>query len=172
MENREGIKLSGQFKVECYDEQGNLKWVDLTHNIVTGEGINRILNTMFKGTTVISTWYASLVDSNTTATATMNYDVPIFTEGTGYDEATRVAYVVIAATQGTITNAASVAVFTIASSTTMYGAALFSQSTKGAHAAGADNVLYCMAAFSTSRAVVDNDVINLTYAVSSTDDGA
>ncbi len=173
MENKSGMKLSGRFVTECYDEQGNLKWRDLTHNTVTDEGLARILNTMFKSTTQITAWYAGLVESNTTATSTMTYDVPIFTESTAYDEANRPTYTVVPATAtsaATITNAAAVATFTISNTKTMYGAAIFSATSKGSHNAAADNVLYSYAKFSAERAVVDNDVINLTYAVTSADD--
>ena len=172
MENKSGVKLGGKFITECYDSQGNLKWVDMTHNIITTEGLNRILNVMFAGTTQIATWYAGLVETNTTATATMNYDVPIFTESISYDEATRPAYVEVPSTAGSLTNAASKATFTINNTKTMYGAALFSATTKGSHDAGANNVLFSYAVFATSRAVVAADVINLTYVVSAADDGA
>ncbi len=170
MENKSGIRLGGRFITECYDKEGNFKWVDLTHNLVTDEGNTRILNTMFKGTTQIATWYAGLVESNTTATSTMTYDVPIFTETISYDEVTRPAYVVIAATQSTITNAAAKATFTASATKTIYGAAIFSKNTKGDHPAGADNVLYCYGKFAAERDVVDDDVMNLTYIITSADD--
>ena len=102
----------------------------------------------------------------------MTYDVPVFTESTAYDEGTRPAYVEAAASSGSMTNSSNKAVFTIDASKTMYGAALFSIDTKGDHTQGANNVLYCYAKFGTSRSVIDNDVINLTYTVTSADDGA
>lgn len=187
MENavKSGLKLSGLFTAECYrwhDENGKrfrdalgrferrLMWTEVFENIVTTEGLNRILDVMFHGTTQTTTWYCGLVETNTTPAAGMNYDVPVFTETTAYDEATRPAYDEAAAAAGSTTNSASKAVFTINATKTMYGAALFSVNTKGDHAAGANNVLYCNALFGTSRAVLDDDIINLTYTVTSADD--
>jgi len=167
---KSGMKLRGEFIAKCY-RNGELLWVDKFHNIVTTEGLNRILNVMFAGTTQTATWYCGLVETNTVPNADMNYDVPVFTESTSYDEATRPAYVEAASTAGSTTNSANPAVFTISATKTMYGAALFSINTKGDHTAGANNVLYCYALFTASRAVIDNDVVNLTYSVTGADDG-
>jgi len=162
--------FSGKFIAECY-RNGKLIWVDETRNIVTTEGLNRILDVMFHATTQTTTWYCGLVETDTTATAAMTYDVPVFTESTAYDEATRPAYVEAAASNGSMTNSANKAVFTISGTKTMYGAALFSINTKGDHTQGANNVLYCYAKFGASRPVFDNDVVNLIYTVTSADDG-
>lgn len=170
MKAKTGIQLRGKFIAECY-RKGKLIWREETRNIVTTEGLNRILDVMFHATTQTPTWYCGLVESNTTPTAAMNYDVPVFTESTAYDEATRPAYVEAAASGGSMTNSASPAVFTISATKTMYGAALFSIDTKGDHTPGANNVLYCYALFASSRSVVDNDTINLTYTITSADDG-
>src|SRR6185369_6051090 len=34
----------GMYHVECYDKDGNLKWTDVAHNLVTTEGKNAILD--------------------------------------------------------------------------------------------------------------------------------
>ena len=164
-----GIKLRGEFIAECY-RAGKLIWTSKGHNIVTTEGRNRILNVMFAATTQTAAWYCGLVETDTAENADMNYDVPVFTESISYDEATRPTYTEAASTAGSTTNSANKAVFTISATKTMYGAALFSIDTKGDHTAGANNVLYCYAKFAASRAVVDDDVINLTYTVTCIDD--
>ena len=165
-----GLKLGGKFIAECY-RNGRRIWIEKTHNIVTTEGLNRILDVMFHGTTQTATWYCGLVETDTDPAAGMTYDVPVFTESTAYDEATRPAYVEAASDGGSMTNSANKAVFTISATKTIYGAALFSINTKGDHTGGANNVLYCYAKFGTPRAVVDNDILNLTYTITSADDG-
>ena len=165
-----GLKLGGVWIREIYRDR-KLLWRDETHNIVTNEGLNRILDVMFHATTQTTTWYCGLVETDTDPAAAMTYDVPVFTESTSYDEATRPAYVEGASSSGSMTNSGNKAVFTISATKTMYGAALFSTDTKGDHTQGANNVLYCYAKFGTSRAVIDNDVVNLTYTVTSADDG-
>ncbi len=166
----DGIKLKGRFDVTCYRD-GKLIWTDRTHNIVTTEGYNRALDVMFHATTQITVWYSGLVETNTTPAITMTYATPVFTESTAYDEATRPEWIEGAASAGSMTNAAAM-VFTISSTKTMYGAALFgggsAASTKG-NTLGA-GALYCFALFSAGRAVVDNDIINVTYTLTAADD--
>jgi len=185
---KDGTRMRGRFDVEVMSpyrvfgmpilEGGKVRRRHLSgttwgHNIVTDEGLNRILDVFFHQTTVTATWYCGLVESNTAADHAMTYDVPVFTESTSYDEAARVAYNEAAATSSHITtNSANKAVFTINDTKTMYGAFLASVSTKGDHTAGADNVLFCYSLFAQSRAVGDDDVINLTYAITAADDNA
>lgn len=167
---RSGAKIWGYFIAECYREN-KLIWTESTGNIITNEGLDRFLNVMLHATTQTSPWYCGLVETDTAPAAGMTYDVPVFTESTSYDEATRPEYVEAESTARSTTNSANKAVFTISATKTMYGAALFSVNTKGDHAAGANNVLLCYAKFGTSRSVIDDDVINLTYTITIADDG-
>lgn len=186
-EARSKGKIGGRFDLECYrwHEPGDktkrfrnakgqfekrLIWEEHVHNIWTTEGINRMLNVFFAGTTQTAAWYVGLVETDTAPAAAMNYDVPVFTESTSYDGATRPAYTEAASTAGSTTNSANKASFTISATKTMYGAALFSINTKGDHVAQADSVLPCYAKFTASRAVVDDDVVNATYTATLADD--
>lgn len=164
--------LGGVFEIECRRPDGSLAWKERAENIITDEGLNRILDVLLHGTTQTSPWYCGLVESDTTAAANQNYDVPVFTECTAYDEATRPAYNEAAASSKSTTNSANKAVFTMNATKTLYGAFLASVSTKGDHTAGANNVLLCYAKFSASQAVQDDYTVNLTYTVSAADDGA
>lgn len=170
--SRAGAKLGGVFELECRRPDGSLAWSERAENIITDEGLNRILDVMLHGTTQTNPWYCGLVESNTDPAANMTYDVPAFTECTAYDEATRPAYVEAAASSKSTTNSANKAVFTMSGSKTLYGAFLASVSTKGDHTGGANNVLLCYAKFSASQAVQDDYVVNLTYTISAADDGA
>jgi len=166
------IGFRGEWLAECYRD-GKLIWVERTHNIITNDGLNHILDIVLHGSTQITTWYCVLSETDTAAAAGMTYAVPVFTETTAYDEATRPAYNEAAASSQSITNSASKAVFTISGTKTMYGAALVGGGTAGntkSDTAGGGTLL-CYAKFTASRAVVDNDVINLTYTLSAADDG-
>lgn len=167
-ESRVSAKISGVFEWECWRD-GKLIWKDKSHNIVTNEGLDRILDVYFAGETQTATWYVGLVETDTSEAAGMTYDVPVFTESTSYDEGTRPEYDEAASSSQSVTNSASKATFTISASKTMYGAALFSISTKGDHSPGANNVLHCYSKFGTSRDVIDNDVINVTYTCGASD---
>ena len=166
---QDGIKLGGKFTMETY-RNGELIGLDESHNIVTNEGLTHNANVMFNGKTQTTVWYCGLVETNTTALATMTYAVPIFTESTAYTEAARPAYVEVTSTDGSLTNAASKAAFTINATKTMYGAGIFSLSTKGDTTTNANNILNCYSLFTSGRAVVADDVINLTYSLTTIDD--
>jgi len=172
VETKSRAKLKGRFIVECF-RKGKLLWEEDVGNIITNEGLDAILDVMLHAATQITTWYCTLVETDTAPAAGMTYAVPVYTESTAYDEATRPAYVEAAASSQSITNSANKAVFTIDAAKTMYGASLVGGGgapTTKADAAGGGTLL-CYAKFAASRAVVDDDVINLTYTLSAADDG-
>ena len=169
---KSGARIRGKFIAECYDKHGNLKWIEEAHNIITNEGLNHILDVTLHGKTLISPFYCVLSESNTTPLATHDYAVPGYTETEAYDEETRPEYEEAAASSQSITNSANKATFTINATKTMYGAALVGgSSTKSDTTDDSAHVLLCSALFGSSRSVVDDDVINLTYTVSAADDG-
>ncbi len=172
---RDGIKLTGKFYLEHFRD-GKLIGKTKGHNIVTDEGLQRILDVFFGGAgannTQTATWYVGIYnDDNPALDGDETYDVPVFTEDVDYDEATRPAYVEAGATGAfVVTNTASPAVFTITvGGQTIYGAAIFSINTKGDHAPGANNRLFCCAQFALSRAVLAADVLNVTYTITAAD---
>ena len=171
---QDGARLGGRFQVECYRPDGSLAWTEDVHNVVTDEGLAHLLDAVLHGSTQITAWYCTLVESNTTPVANLTYATPSYTECTAYDEETRPAYTEAAATGDppTTTNSANKAVFTISDSKTLYGASIVgggtSATTKGDTAGG--GTLLCYAKFGASQAVQDNYVVNLTYSLSADDD--
>jgi hypothetical protein len=190
-------KLGGIFKMECWrpfdadlTSEIRLKygidspeykalprfkvWEDQAHNLVTNEGLNKLLDVMLHGATQITPWYCVISETNTTPAAGMTYASPSFTETTAYDEATRPEYNEAAASSQSITNLANKAQFTVNATKTLYGAGLVgggsAPSTKGNTAGG--GALLCYALFASSRSVADDDIVNLTYTISAADDGA
>lgn len=168
------LKFQGKFIATCFDKNGNFKWREETRNIVTNEGLDAALDIMFHADTQITTWYVVLSESNTTPLATHTYAVPAYTEvNAAIDEATRPAYVEAAASSQSMTNAASKAVFTFNATKTIYGAALVgggsAADTKGDTAGGGK--LWCSALFTTAKGVDPLDTIEITYTLTSADDG-
>jgi len=190
MELKELLKPSGRFALECWrlrdpvtllrlrDKSGRylprqLAWVENVHNIVTNEGLDSILDVYFHNATQIATWYCLLFETDTTPSAGTTYATPVFTECEAYDEATRPEYEEAAASSQSITNSANKATFTISGSKTLYGAPIVGGGTNGntkGDAAGG-GTMPAAAKFGSSRAVVDDDVINLTYTIGADDDG-
>lgn len=172
-EVRSGIRIGGLFEVECRDRNGNLKWVERVHNLVTNQGLNAILDIMLHASTQITTWYVAIFESNTTILATHTYAAPGYTESTAYTEGTRPAYNEAAASGQSITNSANKASVSINATKTIYGAALVGggtgASTKGDTAGG--GTLLCAVQFSSSRAVISGDTLQVTYTVTAADDG-
>ena len=175
MGNKDSAKFKGIWEIEVFDkkpeEGGKLIGKSSCQNIITDEGLNHILNVVLHGATPISPWYCGLYEDNQAGTAAMTYDVPVFTECTAYDEATRQEYVEAESSAKSTTNSASKAVFTASDTKTLYGAALFSINTKGDHVSDPGSILLCAGLFAVAQPVIDGNIVNLTYTITSADDG-
>ena len=62
MESNLVQKLNTKYIVDCYGEDGFLKWSELTPNIVVNEGVDYLFNTAFLNSDT-SNWFAGLVKS-------------------------------------------------------------------------------------------------------------
>jgi hypothetical protein len=135
------------------------EWED--HNLVVDEGLNHVLDVVLHGSTQVSTWYIGVFEGNYTpvSTVTAATITSASTECTAYDESTRVAYVEAAASAKVTTNSANKATFTFNATKTIYGAFLASASAKSA----TTGTLLSAARFGSSKSVVDDDQLLLTY---------
>jgi hypothetical protein len=170
----EGVKATGRFVIECYDKDGKIKWIDESKNLVVNVGLQYMAGSALTSTAQITTWYVGLYGagaSNTpAATDTMSSHAG-WTEVTDYSESTRVAATFAAATLPTgsgnpsvVTNSASKAQFTMNATTTVGGAFLTSNNTKG----GTTGTLFSAKDFDSpgDRSVVSGDVVLVTYTFS------
>lgn len=168
------IKIGGVFDVKCFSPAGDLKWHEKTHNLVTNEGLDHILDVTLHGTTQVNPWYVAIFENDHTPAAGNTYATPGFTESTAYDEATRQAYEEAAASSQSVTNSANKATLTMNATKTIYGAALVgggtAATTKDDQAGG--GTLLCLAAFGSSKSVEDDDTLEVTYTISAADDGS
>jgi hypothetical protein len=141
-------------------------------NICTNEGLNKMLGVQFSKSTQITQWYVGIYNTDTTPTVAMTYATPSFTESTHYSEATRVLWQEGGEAAKSIDNSANKASFTISTSETIYGAALFgggsAATTKGDGVGG--GVIYNVSDFSGgSKSVVSDDVLKVTVTLQVTD---
>lgn len=157
------LAVGGKFLIEHYRE-GELIDREELSNLVVNEGLNHILDVVLHGAAQVGTWYLGLFEGNYTpvATVTAATIAAAATETTAYDESTRVVYDEAAPSGQSITNSASKATFTMNASKTIYGAFLVSASAKSA----TTGVLLSAARFGSSKAVVDDDQLLLTYTFS------
>ena len=166
----EGIRAGGVFKIQCLDKDGVLKWDAESHNLVVNVGLKDMNEKYFTGSAYTATWFIGLYgagSSNNPAAGDTAASHAGWTEVTTYSQATRPA-----ATFGTsttadpsvISNSASPASFSINGTTTVGGAFLISNSTKG----GTTGTLFSAADFASpgDRSVVSGDTLVVTYTFS------
>lgn len=166
----EGVRGGGVFKITCRDADGNLKWEAESHNLVVNVGLKDMNEKYFTGSAYTAAWYIGLygaASSNNPAAGDTAASHAGWTEVTTYSQSTRPA-----ATFGTsttadpsvISNSGSPASFSINGTTTVGGAFLISNSTKG----GTSGTLFSAADFASpgDRSVVSGDTLVVTYTFS------
>lgn len=156
-----GIEFHNLYKFECFDAEGNLKWSEEVHNQVFTAGKNDLLTNYFKGSAYTAAWYAGLVSGSSVTFADGDTAASHsgWTEFTNYSQTARPTWSGGTASNGSIDNSASQAVFTInGAGGTVGGAFLISNSTK----AGTTGVLYGGAALSAARTLASGDTLNIT----------
>lgn len=166
----EQAKATGKYVVECFDKDGNLKWVAESKNLVVNVGLQYMAGSALTSTSQITSWYLGLygaASSNNPAAGDTMSSHGGWTEVTDYSESTRPAATFAAATNANpsvVTNTASKAVFTMNGTTTVGGAFLTSNNTKG----GTTGTLFSAADFNApgDRSVVSGDILNVTYTFS------
>jgi len=166
----EGAKATGKYVVECFDKDGNLKWVAETQNLVVNVGLQYMAGVALTSTAQSTTWYLGLygaASSNNPAAGDTMGTHGGWTEVTDYSEANRPTATFAAATNANpsvVTNTASKAVFSINATTTVGGAFLVNNNTKG----GSTGTLFSAADFQSpgDRSVVSGDILNVTYTFS------
>jgi hypothetical protein len=166
----EGIRGGGVFTVTCFDKDGNLKWEAKSPNLVVNVGLADMNDKYFSGSGYTAAWYIGLygaaASNNPAAGDTMSSHAG-WTEVTDYSQSTRPAATFGSATvadPSVIDNSGSVAAFSINGTTTVGGAFLTSDNTKG----GTSGILFSASDFQSpgDRSVVSGDTVNVTYTFS------
>jgi len=155
------FKFRGEFKLEHF-RNGKKIGECIAHNDVVNEGLDKILDIMFHGTTPISPWHVGLID-NDGFTSLSNSDTLAshagWTEYTDYD-GNRKEWTEDAASSQSITNTTVVTFDIDTDSQTIYGIFLCSV------ASGTTGTLWATAPLSGGTlAVNDGDQVKLTYTV-------
>lgn len=164
---QEGARATGRYTVECFDKDGNLKWVAESDNLVVNVGLQYMAGVALTATAQSTVWYLGLYgaasSNNPAAGDTMALHTG-WTEVTAYSEADRPTAQFAAATNANpsvVTNTANKAVFSINGTTVVGGAFLTNSNTKG----GSTGTLFSAADFAApgDRSVVSGDILNVTY---------
>ena len=169
---QDGLSAKGQYKVVCHDKDGNLKWEAITDNLVVNVGLQDMNAKYFTGSAYTAAFYLGLYgaasSNNPAASDTMSSHAG-WTEVTAYSQSTRPACTFgtpTTANPSVATNSASAATFSINGSTTVGGAFLTTNNTKG----GTTGTLFSAADFQSpgDRSVVNGDTLTVTYTFSLT----
>lgn len=157
----ETLTIRGDYTVECFDSEGNLKWAEDFKNLVVTEGKNNMLDEYFSGVTYSAAWYLGLVNGASSPTynaADTMLSHGGWTEFTSYSESTRPAPTWGAASSGS--KATTATAFSISGAGTVAGAFMTTNNTKS----GTSGILYSAGNFSGgSRTVASGDTLNVTY---------
>ena len=159
MTNRimESTQEAPRFKkvYQAFDADGNLKWSEETHNLVTNEGKNDILDKYFKGSSYTASWFLGLKGAGTIAAGDTLASHSGWTEITGYTGDRK------AITWGTVSGqaleASSTVTFAIDETVTIAGGFITTAET------GTSGILYSAENFATSRSLVSGDTLNVTF---------
>lgn len=169
---QDGLSAKGQYKVVCHDKDGNFKWEAVSDNLVVNVGLQDMNSRYFTGSAYTAAFYLGLygaaATNNPAAGDTMASHAG-WTEVTAYSQATRPACtfgVPTTANPSVATNSASAATFSMNGTTTVGGAFLTTNNTKG----GTTGTLFSAADFQSpgDRSVVNGDTLTVTYTFSLT----
>ena len=160
----------GVYKIQCIGSDGQIKWEEEMSNLTTNAGRQNMNAVYFSSSAATATWYLGLVDgasAPTFAAGDTSSSHTGWTENTGYSNSTRVTCsfgTATTASPSVITNSSSPAAFNMNATSTIAGAFLISNSTKG----GSTGTLFSEASFSSpgNRSVVSGDTLNVTYTFS------
>jgi len=163
----ERAMAGGVFTVTCHDKDGNLKWEERNHNLVVNQGLQDMNTKYFTGSGYTAAWYIGLVQGPASGTSfaagnTMSSHSG-WTEDTNYSGNRKTATFGTATTAdpSVINNSASPAQFSMTGTTTIAGAFLTNDPTKG----DTTGILFSASDFQSpgDRSVVNGDVLNVTY---------
>ena len=170
--NSENLLAMGKFLFECYDKDGNLKWVDEMENLVVNVGLQYMAGTSLDGATArITTWFIGLTGP-ASSTSVQASDTMLshngWVEATPYSNATRPAATFAAATTANpsvVTNTANKASFSINATATVGGAFLVGGAVNVAdQKGGTQGTLFSAKTFTGGdRSVVNGDTLQVTY---------
>jgi hypothetical protein len=160
-----GASAGGVFTVTCRDKDGNLKWEEVSPNLVVNQGLQDMNAKYFVGSAYTATWFLGLVTGPSSGTTFAAGDT--LASHAGWTEDANYAGTRKACTFGTattadpsvITNSLNTASFTMNATTTIAGAFLCSV------ASGTSGILFSASDFQSpgDRSVVNADVLVVTY---------
>ena len=157
-DNNVDLRLKNTWEVVCKGSDGKEKWRELNDNLIVTAGLNSLLTEYFKGSSYTAAWYVGLKSTGTALAADTMSSHSSWTENTTFSESVRQTLTLGTPAAGSVNNSSSKATFSINGSTTIFGAFLVTNNTKG----GTAGTLYGVVDFGSSRAVISGDTLEIT----------
>lgn len=157
----QSIGAEGVYSIKCYDANGNLRWEENVHNLITYAGMFRLLNTYFTGVNYTATWYIGYIAA--TPAPTLSY-ADTLTSHAGWTESSRSRTNYPASSVGIFSGAGTsyaqfnsvIGGFSGASTITIAGVFL-------ATSANNFGTLFSESLFANARTIYAGDTFSLTY---------
>lgn len=138
---------------------GQVEWVEEVENLVVNAGLNDLLDKYFKGSGYTAAWYVGLKGAGTIAAGDTLASHGGWSEVSAYT-GNRKALTLGSVASQSVDNTASPASFAINGTATVAGGFICTA------ASGTAGVLYGAADFSSSRAVISGDTLNVSVSLS------
>ena len=146
------------YSIECIGADGVSKWKEDISNLVTNEGGNFVLDTMFKGSGYTAGWFLGLAGSGAKDPSDTLTSHPAWTEVNNAYSGPRLP--ITFGTTGLKSNTATAVQYAIITTATVAGAFVCNV------ASGTAGVLYSVSNFANVRNVINGDALNVTVTVS------
>ena len=157
-ESKIGLTLGSVWEVVCYDAEGEEKWREVNDNLVVDVGLDDVLSSYFKGSGYTAAHYGGVKGAGTPGAADTMASHSSWAEITSFSESNRPTLTLGTVASKSVDNSASKALFTQTATTSIVGAFLATNNTKG----GTAGTLYGAVDFSSPQSVVSGDVLLVT----------
>lgn len=169
----DNMEVSGHYRAECFDAQGNLKWVEDFDNLVTTQGRNHLLDHGLTGPATAVNTRMSFITSGTPVAGDTYATHAGFTELGAGVIATRGTPSFSAASGGVKQTSVAVSASIIGTGTVTGVAINLIVGAVGnlgvvGDTATANAILYSAGLFGTSKSVSSGDTLNVTYSTTLT----
>jgi len=161
------LRLKNKWEFVCKGVNGQTKWREVADNLIVNVGLQDLLTKYLKGSSYTAAWYVGIKNAGTAVAADTVASHGSWTENSGYTESVRQTLTLGTATTAdpsSVDNSSNKATFSINATSTIAGAFLINDNTKGGTSTG---TLYGVVDFGSTRSVISGDTLEITVTLTS-----
>lgn len=160
-----GVLVENFYEVTCFDAAGNFKWKETISNLVTTQGLNHVLNVIFKDGTAIAEadWWVGLKGTGSPAAGDTAANLPSsngWAEYTDYSETDRPGLTLGTVSSGSVASSAASSFSIDTPAGDVYGVFLVDSQVKNSNSGA--TVLYGVGDFGAAKVVDAGDTLNVS----------